>query len=119
MIRIALLTMLAVPAAWAQPDGGVSPGWFLSGSGAPGYEAAPLEAAACGGGGARLRALGGTPSGPVAVLQTLDARSLRGVRIRFSAAVSARGVTGWAGLVARAGGPGRVAPGWPRQWATT
>lgn len=81
--------------------------WFLTGSRAPDYEVGLLPGTRDGHRVVqlRLRSAAREPDGFGALMQSIAATGYLGRRIRFSATVRAREVTGWAGLWLRIDGP--------------
>ncbi|WP_164007287.1 AraC family transcriptional regulator [Pyxidicoccus trucidator] len=104
-----LLLALAATAAGAQPSGGAQKlpvGWYVTESAPKRYEAAVDTTATCEGTrSASLRSLTSDENGYGTFMQAFGAQDFRGKRLRFSAAVRAKDVDGWAGLWMRVEGP--------------
>ncbi|MFZ5438437.1 MAG: hypothetical protein ACOZQL_00445 [Myxococcota bacterium] len=107
MHRLTFLVLLVATLARAQTDGGLAAGWYVSGKQVSAYAVSSLEPGACGGRAARVASRAQGVKGPLAVMQTFRADDYRGARVRYSATVDARQVSGWAGLFLRADGAAR------------
>lgn len=105
VIRAALAAALSASPALVFAD--APKGWFLSGTSAKSYATGLAEgSAAKGRKAAFLRSQGPVGKGGFGtVMQSIDAGRYAGKRVRFSAAVRADGVAGWAGLWLRVDGP--------------
>lgn len=107
---IALLTaalLLGAGPAAAADAGVMPPGWFAAGSAPQDYVVEVVETGACGGKAARLRSVAAAPKGNVTAMQVFRADKYRGMRLRLTARVTTKDVTGWAGLWMRVDGPGK------------
>lgn len=94
-----LLTTLVAQLALAQADGGLSPGWFVSGATGD-YQISTVTPGRCDARAVNVTSVG-APRGPVAVLQTFRAETWKGARVRYEATVDTRALNGWAGLFLR------------------
>lgn len=99
---VALTALLAGPAAAQQATGNgksLPVGWYVTESAPKLYEASVDTTAPCEGTrSAHLRSRTDNPGGYGTFMQAFGAQEFRGKRLRFSAAVRARDVKGWAGL---------------------
>jgi hypothetical protein len=97
-----LVVVVAAGWALAAGDGGTPGGWYVSGSFVSAYSFAAVPRGACGPGAGRIRLNEPDAKGEVKVLQTFRADAYRGARVRWSATLHGRGLTGLGGLVLRA-----------------
>lgn len=104
---LAVFLSLFAAHALAQADGGLAAGWYVSGKQVSAYAVSSVDSGACGTRAARVASKAEGVKGPLAVMQTFRADDYRGARVRYSATVDARKVTGWAGLFLRADGTER------------
>lgn len=96
----------AVAADAGSSDGGGLPvGWFVAGKAPQHYRVESLPAGTCGGSAASVASAVAAPQGNVSVMQVFRADKYRGMRVRFSATVTTKDVSGWAGLWMRVDGP--------------
>lgn len=96
---------LAAPAASAEEQAGLPPGWFVGGTTPELYSLTVADDAPCGQGRAAvLRATQPNEKGAGTMMQLFEANAYRGKRVRFSAALRTKDVQGWAGLWMRVDG---------------
>jgi hypothetical protein len=99
---VGVVALLALPASAQQAPGtgkSLPVGWYVTESAPQLYEASVDTSAPCEGArSASLRSRTDNPNGYGTFMQAFGAQDYRGKRLRFSAAVRARDVKGWAGL---------------------
>jgi hypothetical protein len=102
---LAVLVPLNAAAAGAADAGVLPAGWFFVESEPAQFGVGSLPTSKCGDGpAAELHSLVPAPTGTGSVMQRFRAQKYRGMRLRFSAAVSTKDVQGWAGLWMRIDG---------------